>query len=56
MAPYLGPAFVFFGLVKTLLALLISVGLFYLLIKLAGLADAMTKAKQAAHQSSGSQA
>jgi hypothetical protein len=46
----------FFGVVKALLALLISIGLFYLLIKLAGLADAMTKAKQAAHQSSGSQA
>jgi len=39
----------FFGLVKTLLALLVSIGLFYVLIKLAGLADAMTKAKQTAH-------
>ncbi|WP_455284075.1 hypothetical protein [[Eubacterium] cellulosolvens] len=49
MAPYLGPAFVFFGLVKISVAVLVSIGLFYLLIKLAGLADAITKAKGATH-------
>ena len=36
------------GLVRLLLSALVAVGLFYLLIKLAGLADAMTKAKRAA--------
>jgi len=36
------------GLVRLLLGALVAVGLFYLLIKLASLADAMTKAKRAA--------
>lgn len=36
------------GLVRLLLGALVAVGLFYLLIKLAGLADAMSKAKRAA--------
>ena len=36
------------GLVRLLLGALVAVGLFYLLIKLAGLADATTKAKRVA--------
>jgi len=56
LAQYLGPALVSFGLVKTPLALILSVGPFYLLIKLAGLGDAMTKAKQTPHQPTASQA
>jgi len=36
------------GLVRLLLGALVAVGLFYLLIKLAGLADAMTKTKRVA--------
>jgi hypothetical protein len=51
-----GPALVLFGLVRVVLALLVAVGLFYLLIKLAGLVDAMTQAKRAPSQSSLSQA
>ncbi len=55
LAPHVGPALLLFGLVRVALAMLVSGGLFYLLIKLQGLAHAMTKAKQTAHQSAGSQ-
>lgn len=40
------PALFGLGLVRLLLGALVAVGLFYLLIKLAGLADAMTKTKR----------
>lgn len=56
MAPPIGPGIVLVELVRLVLALLVSVGFFYLLIKLAGLVDAMTKAKQASQQSAGHQA
>lgn len=55
LAPVAGPVLIFFGLVKVILGLLVSVGLFYLLIKLAGLVDAMTKLKRAGLQSAASQ-
>jgi len=51
LAAPIGPALLLFGVVRMALAVLISVGVFYLLIKLAALADAMTRAKQTAHQS-----
>jgi len=50
------PALAFFGLVRISLAVLVSVGLFYLLIRLAGLADAIAKAKRVTHQSATAQA
>lgn|GEM_PF-3552085 len=56
MAPPIGPGIVLVELVRLVLALLVSIGFFYLLIKLAGFVDAMTKAKQASQQSAGHQA
>jgi hypothetical protein len=55
LAAHIGAALLLFGMVRMALAVLLSVGAFYLLVKLAALADAMTKAKQTAHQSVGSQ-
>jgi hypothetical protein len=40
-------AFLLFGLVHVVLGAVIVIGLFYLLVKLAGLVDAMTEAKRA---------
>jgi hypothetical protein len=42
-----GVAFLLFGLVDVVLGAVIVIGLFYLLVKLAGLVDAMTDAKRA---------
>jgi hypothetical protein len=46
-----GAALVFFGLIRVVLAVVISIGLFYLLIKFAKLADAMSEAKRPAARS-----
>lgn len=51
-----GVAYAFFGLVRLSLSVLVAVGLFYLLVKLAGLADAMTDAKRATSRSASSHA
>jgi len=46
-----GPALVLFGLVRVVLGAVVVVGVLYLLIKLAGLVDAMTAAKRASARS-----
>ncbi len=50
-----GPAFIILGLVRAVLGAVIVVGVFYLLIKLAGLVDAMTHAKRASARSASTQ-
>jgi hypothetical protein len=50
-----GAALVLFGLVRVVLGAVVVIGLFYLLVKLAGLAEAMTEAKRASARSAGSQ-
>jgi len=52
----LGLTYVFFGLVRVSLRLLVAVGLFYLLVKLAGLPNAMTEAKRARSRTTSPQA
>ena len=52
----LGLTYVFFGLVPVSLRLLVAVGLFYLLVKLAGLADAMAETKRARSRPASSRA
>jgi len=46
-----GAALVLFGLVRAVLGAVVVVGVFYLLIKLAGLVDAMTDVKRASARS-----
>jgi MFS family permease len=50
-----GAALVLFGLVRVVLGAVVVVGVFYLLIKLAGLVDAMTAAKRASARSASPQ-
>jgi uncharacterized membrane protein YuzA (DUF378 family) len=45
------PVLVLFGLVRDVLGTVVVIGLFYLLVKLAGLADAMTEVKRASARS-----
>lgn len=42
-----GPALVLFGFIRAILGAVVVIGVFYLIIKLAGLVDAMTAAKRA---------
>jgi len=46
-----GPVLILFGLVRVVLGVVIAIVLFYVLVKLAGLAQAMTEAKRAATRS-----
>jgi len=49
-----GPALALFGLVRISLGAIVAIGLFYLIIKLAGLVGAMTEAKRATSKSTAS--
>lgn len=46
-----GPVLVLFGLVRFVLGAVVVVGLFYLLVKLAGLVEVMTEAKRVSARS-----
>ena len=50
-----GAVLVLFGLVRIVLGAVVVIGLFYLLVKLAGLAGAMTEAKRASARSADSE-